>query len=174
MLQLRYIPNKGPNSHFFLPHPDQVPRGEARGLSFQFPSTPAFGTNLFEVGLTEDIVIVSLMALCAPVTPVPIPVAWVPPYTETYAFSLLFYHTHKGVQRQWQPQGVNAQLTCGTAANPCFLRVPYLMEKGDTITAEIANASYAMGGPTGLVNAGKLYLACDIYVALDGVHPEEG
>jgi hypothetical protein len=57
---------------------------------------------------------------------------------------------------------------CGTAASPNFLRTPYLMAKGDTITAEIANVSTI----TDHVTHVKSYIPAAIYVALDGVHPK--
>jgi len=171
MLQLRYIPRKGPNSHFFLPHPDQVPPGEARGLSFPFPTVPALGTATYDIGLTEDIVITSILGVvqingtvCQGGVPV------ILPYRGIYrgGFSLLFYHTHDGIQRQWQPQGMHYGLTCGIAAQPNFLRRPYLMEKGDTITCEVANISTN----TLYGNGQTIFAPAAIYVALDGVHPE--
>jgi hypothetical protein len=169
MLQLRYIPAKGINSHFFLPHPEQVPRGEGRGLTFPFGEVPALDTATFEIGLEEDFVVLAIHGVVQVggfvLAPPPLRVGGL-----GGGFSLLFYHTHHGVQRQWHPQGLHYGLTCGTAAKPSFLRTPYLMEKGDTITAEIANITSGEVIIDGVVSFN--YTPAAIYVGLDGVCPE--
>jgi hypothetical protein len=148
-MQLLYLPQKGVNSHLFLPPEHEVPEGTHRVMGFNFPGLAALGTNNAQDSVRDgDFVAYALVATVVSLAP-------------TKAFGLMFYPGHGGQQRQLWEQIVHGSNVCGTGDNPAYLPSPYLFAKGDTITCEVSN----------ITKNGAVYAAADIYIALWGVLP---
>ena len=128
--QLLYVPQFGIHSPGLLPYPWQLPHGDARTLGFNFPETPILGTSALDMRIEEDLVVYAIHAVLGTDE------EFVQP-----AVAMMFYHTHNGAKRWLDLQHTQYDAIAGTAANPKYLKAPLYLEKGDTLTCEIANGA---------------------------------
>lgn len=159
---LKFLPQKGVMSHLYLPAElDLPPDGDTRIVGFSFPGMGALSTDNDSETVKADFLLYGITAN-ANVTGHVIPRRRGAPIyivAEQADFTLMLYHGHGDAQRQLFHQPVNPQNVLGTGNNPMYLGETYLIEKGDTITCEVSNASLWGGA----------YTAGDIYIALWGV-----
>lgn len=170
---LTYLPQKGVLSHLYLPADHDVPAGgETRILGFSFPNTPAAETVSASEVVREDFLLYAMTVLANPQA-APIRMGWVLvngryvwtqlPWSTNGAATVMLYHGHGGVQRQLLHQPTNPVAFAGSGGNPMILGETYLIERGDTVTCEVANAfTVTQAGQTH-------YDAADIYLALWGI-----
>lgn len=54
-------------------------------------------------------------------------------------FLVQFFHTHEGSQRQFFSKHINAAAVAGNGTNLLIVRYPYVVIRGDQLTAEVKN-----------------------------------
>jgi hypothetical protein len=134
---LKYLPGKGATSYLFLPHEDEIPDDwQARGVGFNFPGMPQWGTGSASVTVERDFLITHATALMV--------TSDAARTVQNNMFTWQLYHGHGKVQRQLSHQAATAACAeLGTGADPYILRTPYLINAGDTLTCEVGiNAAY--------------------------------
>jgi hypothetical protein len=177
-----YDPKNAWQAQYFLPHDDELPPGFLYLLGFDFGFVPyqnggsttfpailpAFGTSHVTNTLPRRFLITHLMSIAAAVTYTeddPLPIF---NYTYLGNIYLQIYHTHGDEQRQWFPQAIpqsaaNAHIAAYATPLATGKSPTYLIDKGDRLSVEVANA---LGAKVAGVN---LYQPAAFQIVMQGI-----
>jgi hypothetical protein len=144
---IQFLPSRGlVRSPLYLPPVAEVPKGDATAIAFDFTGTGIAATSDTSQIILRDFLLTHFTGSSdAPAG----------------SFYAQFLHQHGQVQRQLFSREMRLELIAGSAKAPFFLRSPYLLGAGDTLTASIAN--------TGNDGAGN-FIAANIQLVAWGVY----
>jgi hypothetical protein len=166
-----YLPQKGVLSARYLPPDEEIPEGwTAKFMTFNFQGISYWVTAQQTQAAFKDFLLTQAN-LWYDVNEV---------FTNPPIFSILIYHNHGKQQLQLMQEaelagsllGTNETQLFGSGSQPYYLKSPYLIAAGDTVTVEI---SYGPAPPFGtapsIVQAAPQLLS--IYFTMIGGEPRE-